>query len=99
MATVAPDLDLDLRTRLFIDGGFVDAVGGGRFTTENPATGQPLAEVAEGDGADVDRAVAAARQAVEHALQVLVGHLLRDEDGGAVYLLAPQRSRVAELRG
>ena len=57
MATVTPDLDLDLRTRLFIDGRFVDAAAGGRFTTENPATGQPLAEVAEGDAADVDAAV------------------------------------------
>jgi gamma-glutamyl-gamma-aminobutyraldehyde dehydrogenase len=65
MATVTPDRDLDLRTRLFIDGGFVDAAAGGRFTTENPATGQPLAEVAEGDAADVDAAVRAARAAVE----------------------------------
>jgi gamma-glutamyl-gamma-aminobutyraldehyde dehydrogenase len=64
MATAAPDLDL--RTGLFIDGAFVDAVGGRRFTTENPATGQPLAEVAEGDAADVDAAVRAARAAVEH---------------------------------
>ena len=66
MATVTPDRDLDLRTRLFIDGRFVDAAAGGRFTTENPATGQPLAEVAEGDAADVDTAVRAARAAVEH---------------------------------
>ena len=57
MATVTPDLDLDLRTRLFIDGGFV-----GRrrrtFPTVNPATGQVLAEVAAWDAADVDFAVA-----------------------------------------
>ncbi len=66
MATVTPDRDLDLRTRLFIDGRFVDAAAGGRFTTENPATGQPLADVAEGDAADVDTAVRAARAAVEH---------------------------------
>ena len=26
------------RTQLFIDGAFRDAVGGGRYTTENPAT-------------------------------------------------------------
>ena len=58
--------DLDLRTRLFIDGRFVDAASGRRFTSENPATGQPLAEIAEGDVADVDTAVRAARTAVEH---------------------------------
>jgi 4-(gamma-glutamylamino)butanal dehydrogenase len=62
---VAPS-DLDFRTRLFIDGSFADAASGGRFTTHNPATGQPLTEVAEGDAADVDRAVRAAREAVEH---------------------------------
>ena len=36
---------------------------GRRFTTENPATGQPITEVAEGGVADVDAAVAAARSA------------------------------------
>ncbi|HYH93097.1 MAG TPA: aldehyde dehydrogenase family protein, partial [Candidatus Saccharimonadales bacterium] len=58
--------DIDFRTRLFIDGRFVDAAEGGRFTTENPATGQPLAQVARGDAGDVDIAVRAAREAVEH---------------------------------
>ena len=57
--------DLDVRTRLFIDGRFVDAASGRLFTTENPATGQPLAEVAEGDAEDVDLAVKAARRASE----------------------------------
>ncbi len=39
---------LRLRTQLFIDGDFRDALGGGRFVTENPATGRPIAEVAAG---------------------------------------------------
>jgi 4-(gamma-glutamylamino)butanal dehydrogenase len=56
---------LDLRTQLFIDGRFRDAAGGARFTTENPATGRPLAEVARGGAADVDEAVAAARRAAD----------------------------------
>ena len=56
---------LDLRTRLFIDGAFRDAAGGRRFVTENPATGRPIAEVAEGSPADVDIAVAAARTAAD----------------------------------
>ncbi|HEY4751811.1 MAG TPA: aldehyde dehydrogenase [Candidatus Limnocylindrales bacterium] len=56
---------LPLRTRLFIDGGFSDAQAGRRFTTENPATGQPIAEVAEGGPEDVDMAVAAARRAAD----------------------------------
>ena len=60
------DLDrLDLRTRMFIDGEFRDAAGGDRFVTENPATGRPITEVAEGGPADVDIAVAAARRAAD----------------------------------
>ena len=56
---------LSLRTQLFIDGEFRDALGGGRFVTENPATGRPIAEVAQGGPADVDAAVAAARRAAD----------------------------------
>jgi gamma-glutamyl-gamma-aminobutyraldehyde dehydrogenase len=56
---------LPLRTRLYIDGTFADARGGRRFVTENPATGQPIAEVAEGDREDVDIAVGAARRAAD----------------------------------
>ena len=56
---------LRLRTQLFIDGEFRDAAGGERFTTENPATGRPIAEVAQGGPADVDTAVAAARRAAD----------------------------------
>ncbi|MFP5343885.1 MAG: aldehyde dehydrogenase [Candidatus Limnocylindria bacterium] len=60
-----PSTDIDFRTRLFIDGRFVDAASGRTFDSENPATGTHLATVSEGDAADVDAAVAAARAAVE----------------------------------
>jgi gamma-glutamyl-gamma-aminobutyraldehyde dehydrogenase len=56
---------LSLRTQLFIGGSFRDARDGGRFTTENPATGRPIAEVAKGGTADVDEAVAVARAAAD----------------------------------
>jgi len=56
---------LELRTQLFIGGQFRDAAGGGRFTTENPATGRPLAEVARGGAADVADAVRVARRAAD----------------------------------
>jgi gamma-glutamyl-gamma-aminobutyraldehyde dehydrogenase len=56
---------LRLRTQPFIGGEFRDAIGGGRYVTENPATGRPIAEVAEGGPADVDAAVSAARQAFD----------------------------------
>src|SRR4029079_9130353 len=51
--------------QLFIDGQWVDAESGKTFTTPNPATGATLAEVSEGDKADIDKAVAAARKALE----------------------------------
>jgi gamma-glutamyl-gamma-aminobutyraldehyde dehydrogenase len=57
--------DLRLRTDMFIGGDFRPARNGRRFVTENPATGRPITEVAEGDEADVDAAVAAARSAAD----------------------------------
>jgi aldehyde dehydrogenase (NAD+) len=50
-------------TKLLIDGKWVDAVSGKTFETRNPATGELLARVAEGDAEDINRAVAAARRA------------------------------------
>ncbi|MGC8469229.1 MAG: aldehyde dehydrogenase family protein [Acetobacteraceae bacterium] len=47
----------------FIGGGFVSSAEGERFAVANPATGAPLAQVALGTGADIDRAVRAARDA------------------------------------
>ena len=51
--------------QLFIDGQWVDSESGKTFKTPNPATGATLAEVAEGDKADIDKAVIAARRAFE----------------------------------
>src|SRR5215213_11190931 len=52
-------------TRLFIDNEFVAPVEGGSFDTYNPATGEVIAKVAAGTAADIDRAVKAARRALE----------------------------------
>jgi acyl-CoA reductase-like NAD-dependent aldehyde dehydrogenase len=49
---------------LFVNGEFTSG-GGAAFKTINPATEEVLAEVAEADAADVDRAVKAARRAYE----------------------------------
>src|SRR5579883_3167502 len=49
--------------RMFIEGKWVEAASGKTFSTLNPSTGEVLAEVAEGDAEDIDRAVAAARRA------------------------------------
>ncbi|AHG64110.1 aldehyde dehydrogenase family protein [Advenella mimigardefordensis] len=53
--------------KLFIDGKWVDAQSGKTFATENPATEQVLSEVSEAGETDIDKAVAAARQAFESA--------------------------------
>jgi acyl-CoA reductase-like NAD-dependent aldehyde dehydrogenase len=51
--------------RLVINGESVDSVSGATFTTVNPATEEPITTVAEAGPEDVDRAVKAARAALE----------------------------------
>jgi aldehyde dehydrogenase (NAD+) len=50
---------------LLIGGKWLDSVSGKTFPTINPATGDTICQVAEGDKADVDLAVKAARKAFE----------------------------------
>ncbi|MER8841361.1 aldehyde dehydrogenase [Mesorhizobium sp. M0913] len=56
---------LRLPTQMIVDGLQVAALSGKTFPTLNPATGEVLAELPAALAADVDRAVAAARQAFE----------------------------------
>jgi phenylacetaldehyde dehydrogenase len=51
--------------QLFINGQWTDAASGKTFATPNPATGDTLASVAEGDAEDINRAVRAARTAFD----------------------------------
>ncbi len=51
------------RTKIYIDGQWVDSDGSGRIEVVNPATEEVVAVVAEGVASDVDRAVAAAKAA------------------------------------
>ena len=55
------------RPKLWIGGDWVEPEGGRVFVTENPATEEPLCEVASASAADVDRAVQAARGALRGA--------------------------------
>jgi len=59
IVTIAPSYGL------FVGGEFAAAADGRTFATVNPATEEPLAEVALAGEADVDRAVRAARAAYE----------------------------------
>lgn len=54
------------QTRILIDGRWRESVTGKTFPTINPATEEEIADVAEGDKADIDLAVQAARKAFEH---------------------------------
>lgn len=53
------------QTNMLINGKWVESRGGKRFKTINPVNEQVIAEVAEGDAADVDAAVKAARTAFD----------------------------------
>ncbi len=56
---------LEKPRKMLIGGRWVDAASGKTFPSYNPATGEVMAQVAEGDKQDVDAAVKAARQAFD----------------------------------
>ena len=68
MATASPTIAPPTvrQTQCFIGGQWVPAQSGKTFDTINPATEEPIAQVAEGDAADVNLAVEAARNALEN---------------------------------
>ena len=62
--TIVPGAVTGLQTVThYINGQFVAGTAGRWFDTLDPSTNQPIARVAEGDAADIDAAVRAARQA------------------------------------
>jgi len=98
MASLSPTNSAKVpRYQLFIDGRWVDAQSGKTFTTPNPSTGASLAEVAEGDAGDIDKAVRAARKAYEG-----VWHNVSARDRGRMLyklaqLIERDARRLAEL--
>jgi phenylacetaldehyde dehydrogenase len=56
---------LEKPRKMLINGKWVDAVSGKTFPTYDPSTGEVLAQVAEGDRADIDLAVKASRKAFD----------------------------------
>jgi aldehyde dehydrogenase (NAD+) len=72
------------RYQLFIDGKFRAPHSGRYFDSINPATEAKLAEIAEGDAADIDRAVKAARRAYEKVWSKMPGR----ERGKFLYRIA-----------
>jgi aldehyde dehydrogenase (NAD+) len=66
-------VNIEERYGLFIDGKFVSPKSKKYFPTINPATEEPLAEVAEAGESDVDDAVAAARRAYTEIWEPMAG--------------------------
>ena len=70
-AVTAPSMDsavesfIARKQKLLINGKWVEAASGKTFPSYNPATGEVLANIAEGDREDINRAVTAARAAFE----------------------------------
>jgi phenylacetaldehyde dehydrogenase len=57
---------IDKPRKMLINGQWVNSISGKTFPTYNPATGEVLANVAEGDREDIEQAVKAARKAFDH---------------------------------
>ncbi len=64
---ISPEVNKFISTqrKMLINNEWVDSASGKTFPVYNPATGEVLAHVAEGDKADIDQAVQAARKAFE----------------------------------
>jgi phenylacetaldehyde dehydrogenase len=64
---IAPEVNQFIATtrKMLIDGKWEEAVSGKTFPVYNPATGEILAQVAEGDKEDIERAVRATRKAFD----------------------------------
>ena len=60
MEFTAPEVKF---TKIFINNTWHDSVSGKTFPTINPSTGEKICDVQEGDKADVDKAVKAAKEA------------------------------------
>src|SRR5260370_25062289 len=101
MATAAAVLEKNVKvgpTKLLINGKWVDSVSGKTFPTINPSTGEVITQVAESDAADVDKAVAAARGAVEKdpwpKISAGGGGVLSNTTGGTI---AKQLAEFAQI--
>ena len=84
--------------KLLINGKWVAASSGKTFEVTNPATGQVIAHVAEGDKADIDAAVQAARKALESGAWAT---MTPSERGKIIWrigdLISQHRDELAEI--
>ncbi|HWU26835.1 MAG TPA: NAD-dependent succinate-semialdehyde dehydrogenase [Rhizomicrobium sp.] len=99
-----------LKSEAFIDGTWVPANSGARFAVKNPASGETLAEVADGDEADARVALEAAARALpgwrkktakERAAQMRKWFelIMANQEDLAQLMTAEQGKPLAEARG
>src|SRR5437763_5204822 len=79
--------------KMLIDGKWVEAASGKTLTTYDPATEEPLADVPAGEKEDIDRAVRAARRALESGPWP---KMTASERGRAIWKLADLIERHGE---
>jgi acyl-CoA reductase-like NAD-dependent aldehyde dehydrogenase len=85
---------LDEPARHLIGGKWLDAADRRTFETVDPATGKAITSVAQGGAEDAERAVSAAREALEGKWSTLSA----SKRAGLIYALADQiKSNLAEL--
>jgi phenylacetaldehyde dehydrogenase len=80
--------------QLLIGDAWVNAKSGKTFDVFDPATGLPIAKAAEGDAADIDAAVAAARRAFESGPWARMSPLTRSK---LIYRLGDALEANAEI--
>jgi (Z)-2-((N-methylformamido)methylene)-5-hydroxybutyrolactone dehydrogenase len=85
------------RYSLFIDGRRVEAASGRRYDSVDPFLGEPWASAADGDAADVDAAVAAARRALAGPWGKLTGFGRAALMRRLADLIARDADRLAEV--
>ena len=83
--------------RHFIGGEWVEPADAGTFESLDPATGRPIAELAQGGPADVDRAVSAAREAFEGGWAATAPHKRSALIWALAELIRANRDELAEL--
>ena len=86
---------LKINGKAFINGRLVGAASGRTFNSINPATGEILAEIAEGAAEDIDKAVKAARTAFEDGRWSKIAPDIRKEI--LLKLAALIRDNLAEM--
>jgi aldehyde dehydrogenase (NAD+) len=85
------------RFRMLIGGEAVDAASGRTFESQNPYTGEPWALIPDGGPEDVDRAVAAARAALDGEWGQMTGFARAGLIHRLADLIAANAERLARL--